>query len=399
MSFALPPSAVEWRERVRRFVDAELIPHEIEAELNGGELAPELHARHERLALEIGLSRLDAPREHGGLGLPVLDQVAATEPIGRVTNALGWCYAEAQGWMFEACSAEQIDRFVKPLMRGERHFAYAITEEGAGSAVDDIVATARRDGDHYVLDGVKWHVTSANLADVILFQGKLADGPTVGSHALFFVETGTPGLETVRSPAYTHTFRHHHPILRFDGVRVPAANRIGAEGEGMDFTYAWFRRERLMIAARACGAMERLIEEATAFARDRVVGGERLADRQLVQAMLADSLVDLQAARLVTYEAASAHDAGADLKALHARCSIAKLFASEAAGRVADRAVQIFGGRGYMRENVAERMARELRVDRIWEGTSEIQRLIIASGLVKRGLDGTIGSAGAAAMH
>lgn len=393
MSFFLPPSALEWRGKVRRFVDEELLPHEVEAELNDGELAPEVHARHEARALELGLTRLDAPAAHGGLALPVLDQVAATEPIGRATNALGWCYAEAQGWMFEACSPAQIERFVLPLMRGERHFAYAITEEGAGSAVDDIVATARRDGDAYVLDGVKWHVTSANLADTILFQGKLVDGPAAGEHALFFVEVGAPGLTTVRTPAYAHTFRHHHPILRFDGVRVPVGNLIGAEGEGMDFTYAWFRRERLMIAARACGAMERLIEEATAFARARVVGGEPLAERQLVQAMLADSLVDLQAARLITYEAAAAHDAGLDLKALHARCSIAKLFASEAAGRVADRAVQIFGGRGYMRENVAERMARELRVDRIWEGTSEIQRLIIASGLVKRGLEGTIGMA------
>ena len=391
MSFLLPPSARDWRERVRRFVDTEILPYEVQAELTDGEIPPEVVARHERMAIEIGLSRMDAPPEHGGLGLPVLDQVAATEPIGRATNALGWCYAEAQGWMFEACSADQVARYILPLMRGERHLAYAITEEGAGSAVDDIVATARRDGDGYVLDGVKWHVTSANLADTLVFQAKLADGPAAGSHVLFFVPANAPGVTTVRTPAYTHTFRHHHPILRFDSVRVPATDRIGGEGEGMGFTYAWFRRERLMIAARACGAMERLIEEATAFARGRVVGGVALAEQQLVQAMLADSLVDLQAARLITYEAAAAHDAGLDLKALHARCSIAKLFASEAAGRVADRAVQIFGGRGYMRENVAERLSRELRVDRIWEGTSEIQRLIIAQGLVKRGIDGTIG--------
>ena len=391
MSFLLPPSARDWREKVRRFVDTEILPYEVEAELNDGEIPPAVVARHERMAIEIGLSRLDAPPAHGGLALPVLDQVAATEPIGRATNALGWCYAEAQGWMFDACSADQIARYIVPLMHGERHLAYAITEEGAGSAVDDIVATARRDGDGYVLDGVKWHVTSANLADTLVFQAKLADGPAAGGHALFFVPADAPGVSTVRTPAYTHSFRHHHPILRFEGVRVPATDRIGGEGEGMGFTYAWFRRERLMIAARACGAMERLIEEATAFARGRIVGGVAIAEQQLVQAMLADSLVDLQAARLITYEAAAAHDAGLDVKALHARCSIAKLFASEAVGRVADRAVQIFGGRGYMRENVAERLSREVRVDRIWEGTSEIQRLIIAQGLVKRGIGGTIG--------
>ena len=148
---------------------------------------------------------------------------------------------------------------------------------------------------------------------------------------------------------------------RSTNVTVPVADRIGDEGDGMDFTHAWFRRERLMIAARCCGAMARLIEEATAFAKAASSRGEPIANYQLIQAMLADSAVDLHAARLMTYEAAAAHDRGEDLKSLHARCSMAKLFASEAAFRVADRAVQIFGGRGYMRENVAERFLRELQ--------------------------------------
>jgi len=393
LSFELTPGARDWRDRIRRFVDEELLPWEQEAEMSDGEIPADVAARHEKLAIELGLSRMDVPERWGGLALPILDQVAAAEQIGRVTNALGWCYPEAQGWMFEACDEDQLDAFVLPMMRGEKHFCYAITEEGAGSNVDDIEATARRDGDAYVIDAVKWHVTSANLSDTILVQAKIVGGANEGAHGLFFVDAGTPGISTIRNPAYTHTYRHHHPILRFEGVRVPADNLIGREGEGMDFTYAWFRRERLMIAARCCGAAERLIEEASAFAASRVVGGVPIGDNQLVRAMLADCLVDLHAARLVTYEAAAAHDRGLDLKALHARCSVAKLLASEAAGRVADRAVQIFGGRGYMRENVAERFYRELRVDRIWEGTSEIQRLIIANGLMKRGLEGTIGMA------
>ncbi len=155
----------------------------------------------------------------------------------------------------------------------------------------------------------------------------------------------------------------------------------------MDYARSWFRRERLMIAARCCGAAGRLIEEATAFAKDRLIGGRPLSERQAIQFMLADSVTELWAARLMTYEAAQAHDRNEDLKTLHMRCSMVKLYASEMANRVADRAVQIFGGRGYMRENVAERFFRELRVDRIWEGTSEIQRMIIARGLIKRGLD------------
>ena len=163
-------------------------------------------------------------------------------------------------------------------------------------------------------------------------------------------------------------------------------NRIGEEGAGMGFSHSWFRRERLMIAARCCGAAARLIEEATVFARQRSAGGRALIEQQLIQGMLADSVTEWWAARLITFEAARAHDRGEAVKALHARCSVAKLYASEAANRIADRAVQIFGGRGYMRENAAERFYRELRVDRIWEGTSEIQRLIIARALASRGL-------------
>jgi len=187
-----------------------------------------------------------------------------------------------------------------------------------------------------------------------------------------------------------HTYAHHHPTYRFTDARVPAANLIGEEGDGMAFSYAWFRRERLMIAARCCGAAARLIDEATAFAKERRVSGEPIASYQAIQFMLADSVTELWAARLMTYECAAAHDrpqdGGDHVKLLHARCAMAKLYASEMANRVADRAVQIFGGRGYMRENVAERFFRELRVDRIWEGTSEIQRLIIANGHLKRGL-------------
>lgn len=391
MGFTLPDSARDWQDEVRRFVEAELIPWEVEAELAGGEIPAEVAARHERMAHELGLPRIDAPKRHGGLELPLLDQVAIAEQTGRVTNALAWCYGEAQSWMFDACSPDQIERFILPLMRGERHICTAVTEEGAGSNIEDIATTVRRDGHHYVIDGEKWHVTSANLADTVIVQARIRGGAADGSHALFFVEMPAEGVSTVRSPPFAHSYRHHHPVLRFDGVRVPASNRIGAEGEAMGFIHAWFRRERLMIAARCCGAAERLIEAATEFAAERRIGGRPMARFQLIQAMLADSVAELHAARLVTYEAADAHDRGLDVKALHARCSVAKLLASEMAGRVADRAVQIFGGRGYMRENVAERFYREVRVDRIWEGTSEIQRLIIAGGLLKRGLKGTIG--------
>lgn len=391
MSYRLPERAREWQQKIAAFVAEELIPWEVHAEMNAGELPAEVRARHEALARSLGLPGMDTPQDWGGLALPILEQTVVWEQLGRVTNALCWCFPEPQSWMFEACTREQIERYILPVLEGRRHECYAISEEHAGSDVEAIRTTARRDGDVYVVDGEKWYVTSANKADFFVLQARIEGGASAGAHGLFFVDMDAPGIELVRTPAFSHTYAAHHPIYRFTGVRVPAANLIGDEGGGMDFTHSWFRRERLMIAARCCGAAQRLIEEATAFARERVVSGRPIAEYQAIQLMLADSVTELWAARLITYEAAEAHDRGEDVKTLHGRCSMAKLYASEMANRVADRAVQIFGGRGYMRENVAERFYRELRVDRIWEGTSEIQRLIIARRLLKHGLSALAG--------
>jgi acyl-CoA dehydrogenase len=387
----LSPLDLEIQDRARRFVDEELIPWEVHAEMNGGELPPEVGRRHEDEARRLGFLAINQPTELGGGGYSVLQQVLIQEQTGRVTNALGWVVSTPAGWLPAVATPYQMEHYVLPTIAGNKHECYAITEEGAGSDVDAIAATARRDGDAYVLNGEKWHVTSANLADYVFFQAKLTDGPHAGSHALFIVDMETPGVRHIRTPAYTHTFAHHHWEMAFEDVRVPATHLVGAEGDGMAFTYEWFRYERLMIAARCLGAAERLIEETQSFASQRLVFGEPLIDRQAIQFMLADSVTELWAARLMTYQTAREVDAGTDLKTLHAHCSMIKLYASEMANRVADRAVQIFGGRGYMRENVAERFARELRVDRIWEGASEVQRVIIADQLGKRGVRSVAG--------
>jgi len=379
------------QESARRFVDEELIPHEVEAEMNGGQLSPDLKQRHDRLAKDLGFYAMNMPTELGGGGFTTFQQALVSEQIGRVTNGLGWVVHTPPGWAPGVVSDHQLDTWIKPSIVGERHECYAITEEGAGSDVDALAATARREGDEYVLDGVKMHVTSFNHADYCFFQAKLTEGDHAGEHVLFFVDLDTPGISVLRNPAYTHTYADHHPLVQFEGVRVPTANLVGAEGDGMSFTHAWFRYERLMIAARCCGAADRLINEASAFAQQREQFGEPIAAFQAIQFMLADSLTELWAARLMTYRTAQAIDEGVDVKVQHAYCSMAKLYASEMAGRVADRAVQVFGGRGYMRENVAERFYREVRVDRIWEGTSEIQRAIIAAQLYKRGVETLVG--------
>ena len=391
MSYPLSPSTLEWQRKAREYADRDLIPYEELAEFNEGLVPPEIAAHHKARALELGFSRLDAPVAHGGLALPKLDQVVIWEQLGRVTNALCWSMSEAHAWMFEACTPAQIELYVKPLMSGTRCECYAITEAEAGSDPASIETTARLEREQYVINGEKWFVTSANKADFMFLQAVEIGAGGGRQAALFLVDIDTPGIEIADNPQFGHTFSSHHPTYRFRDVRVPAANRVGATGDGMSYTRSWFRRERLMIAARCCGAAARLIDMGTDFARTRVVSGQPIAEYQMIQAMLADSLTELWGARLMTYEAAAMQDRGEDLSVIHTHCSMAKLTASEMANRVADRVVQIFGGRGYMRSNAAQRFYRELRVDRIWEGTSEIQRLIVARSLIKRGVAGVIG--------
>jgi acyl-CoA dehydrogenase len=376
----------EIQEKARAFVD-DLIPYEAEAEMNGGELPEDVREKAEAKVRELGFEAINMPRELGGGGFTSFQQVLVQEQVGRATNAVAWMIHTPASWFPSVATDYQMERWVLPTIRGELRECYAITEEGAGSDVDGISATARPDGDHYVLNGVKWHVTSFNQAEYVFFQGKLPDG----QHAMFIVDIDTPGIRVVRTPAYSHTIAHHHPVVAFEDVRVPAAHLVGSEGGGMTFAHEWFRYERLMIGARCCGAMERLIDEATSFAKERHAYGKPIAEYQAIQFMLADSLNELWASRLMTYGAAKGIDEGVDVKVQHAQCSMTKLFVSEAANRVADRAVQIFGGRGYMRENMAERFYRELRVERIWEGTSEIQRVIIADQLLKRGARTLVG--------
>jgi acyl-CoA dehydrogenase len=382
--YGLSDEDLQIQARAVAFAD-ELIPFELEAELNNGDLPEDVTAAHKTRCMELGLFATNMPPELGGGGYSALQQVLVQEQVGRVTNALAWVAATPPSWLPPIATPYQLERFVKPAVRGEREECYAITEEGAGSDVDAIVATARRDGDEYVLNGEKWHVTSYNSADFAFFQGKLVGGEHDGEHAMFLVDLPSPGVTVVRTPAYTHTISHHHPIVAFTDVRVPATHLVGAEGDGMSFAYEWFRFERMMVAARCLGGAQRLVDEMTAFAAEREVLGRPIAQLGAIQAMLADSLTELFAARSLVYETARGIDAGISVKVQHAQCSMAKLYASEMAGRVADRAVQVFGGRGYMRENVAERLFRELRVERIWEGTSEVQRSIIADQMIRRG--------------
>jgi acyl-CoA dehydrogenase len=376
------------QQRARRFVEELLIPNEELAEVNGGKIPDELRERIKRESIEAGLSGgLHAP-EHGGQGWTKSEWVLVEEQMGRSTNALSWHMPTAYNVLANG-TPEQIERYLKPALRGELHDAYAVTEAGAGSDPSMIETTARRTDSGWVIDGEKWYVTYGDVAAVYIVMAKaLVDGQELPT--LFLVDAGLGGISVVDDPPFTHNYAHGHPAIRFDGVEVGEDAVVGGVGGGDDLQRAWFTEERLGIAARGVGSMWRLIEEATAWALEREQGGSRIMDYQGVSFPLADSAADATAGRLLMLEVARLADAGEDPKVVHAKASMAKLFVSEAAWRCADRCVQIFGGRGYMRTNVAERFLRELRVDRIWEGTSEIQRLIVARALERRGVERTL---------
>jgi acyl-CoA dehydrogenase len=313
----------------------------------------------------------------------VLEQVIVSERLGQLTNAL-WDAVWRPANALRHCTAEQRERYLVPAIRGERRDCFAVTEEKAGSDPSLIETVAEREGDGYRLSGEKWFVTVGDVADFLIVQA-LA-GPE-RAPTLFLVNKDLPGVSVKRTPAYMHTFVFEHPEFVFDGVALGPDQVLGEVGGGYELTREWFVEERLMIAARATGAAERALRLAAEWANQRVQFGRPIAANQMIGAMIADSVCDIALCRGLTHQVAWEADSGMPRKLLHAKAAMVKLTASEAAGRVIDRSVQIFGGRGYMRENPVERLYRDIRVDRIWEGTSEIQRMIVANEVGKRGLD------------
>jgi acyl-CoA dehydrogenase len=381
----LPDDIRALKERVGRFLEDEVYPLEERIAVRGSIDQDEV-GELRRKARDAGFAMLNMPKEHGGIALSMLGQVAIEEEAGKATNGLGFAVVDrGPRELLEITTPEQAERFVSPIVRGEYREAWALTEPGAGSDLSGLKTSAVRHGDTWRLNGEKWFVTSEGDPGVYIVAA-VADGEQV----LFLVEPDAPGLELTRTPRFLHDpYLDHHPELRFRDCEVPDANRIPASGD--EGAKEWILVERLFIAARCCGAAERLLDAATDWAKEREAFGAPIADYQGVSFPLADSLTELLAARLLTYHAAHAFDTLADRKIVHGKVSMAKLYASEMANRVADRSLQVMGGRGYMVENVAARHFRELRVDRIWEGTSEIQRGIISRGLFKRGAASYLG--------
>jgi alkylation response protein AidB-like acyl-CoA dehydrogenase len=372
------------QQKAREFTDQVLLPLEDECEEHDG-LTPESADAAKQAVLDWDFHAINHAEADGGRGHDLFAQMLIEEQWGRATGAL-WDIPWRPSIPLAAGTEEQKDRFLRPACRGERRDAYAITEEAAGSDPTMVETTAERDGEAWTVTGEKWHVTSGDVADFFLVHTHVDGDPAKAT--IFLVDKDSPGVRLVRTPAYMHTFVFEHPIFAFENVHVGDDRILGEIGQGFELTKDWFVEERSMIGARTVGAATRALELSLDFAKERRQFGRPIVDFQAVEFMLSDMAAELMAAKSMLYRVCwQGARGGADRKELHAMAAAVKLVCSETAGRIVDKAVQIHGGRGYMREQPVERLWRELRVDRIWEGTSEIQRLVIGNELRKRGAD------------
>jgi alkylation response protein AidB-like acyl-CoA dehydrogenase len=381
MDLTLPAADLAWKARAKAFAEAYLFPNELELEL-AGSLPRATKDALRRAVVEAGLNAINHAREVGGQGCTMLQQTLVNEEVGKATGAL-WAALWHPPVPLKDGTSAQIAAYLTPSCLGRRRAAVAVTEPDAGSDTSLLRTRADRRGGRFVLNGEKWFVTSGDEADYLLVHA-IVDGDP-GKPTLFLVDKTTPGLSVKREPKFMHTYLFGHPEFLFEDVDVGEEAVLGGVGRGLELTKDWFVEARLQIAANCLGAAIRALDLAEDWSKRRIQFGRPIGAHQGVEFMLADMAVEIMAAKSMIYRVAWEIDRGLDRKIVHARASALKLYASEMAGRVVDRAVQIFGGRGYMRENVVERLYRDVRVDRIWEGTSEIQRLIVGGQIAKRG--------------
>ena len=369
-------------DTVRSFVEAELYPHEDLVE-RLDEVPVELAESIRGKALAAGLYAANMPAELGGGGLNALALTLAERELGRASFALQMIVSRPSN-ILQACEGDQIEQYLLPAIRGERHDCMAITEPEAGSDVRSMTTHAALDGSDWVINGRKQFISHADVADfVILYATTGVDESERGSRkriSTFLVDMGTPGFEVRRGSACVSHRGYHNCELIFDDVRVPQGALLGEEGHGFDLMDEWLGATRLTVAATSVGRARRVFEMTLEWAASRKQFGKPIGSFQGVSFQLADLAVAIEAAELLTLQAASRQDRGG-MSAQDA--AMAKLFASEMLAKVTDTAVQIFGGMGLMAESPIERWWRDARVERIWDGTSEIQRHIISRSLLR----------------
>ena len=384
MDFTLTKEHKELQAKAKAFTEEILFPHEMECEENDG-LTPKTHAFINQKVMDWELNATNHKKEHGGQGLTLFEQMLVSEQLGQSTGAI-WDAVPQPSYPMCFGTQAQIDEYLIPSCQNKRRDAYAITESEAGSDPSVLSTRADKCDGGYRINGEKWYVTVGDVADFLLVHA-LVDGD-INKPTVFFVEKNQDGVSVKRTPQFTHHFAFKHPEFTFKDVVVDETRILGKVGDGYDLTKDWFVEARLGIAARCVGGATRALNVANEFAAGRIAFGQPVRDFQAIEFMIADMAMDIMAAKSLLYRVCwEISQPNYDRKMKHARCSAIKLYCSEMVGRVCDKAVQILGGRGYMRENPVERLWRDTRVDRIWEGTSEIQRVIIIGHIKKRGAD------------
>jgi acyl-CoA dehydrogenase len=387
VDFAITEEQQQIVDVVKSFVEKELLPHEPEVE-HTGQVPPELVEQIQRRAIAAGLYAANMPEEFGGGGLDNLTVALVERALGVASYALQYLVARPSN-ILRACTGDQVDAYLLPTIRGERVECLAMSEPAAGSDLRGMTCRAERDGDDYVITGTKHFISHADLADyVILFAATGEEEEAAGSNqrrptkriTAFLIDVGTPGMEV--QPGYTSVSNrgYHNAILSFDRCRVATTQVLGEEHRGFDVANAWLGATRLQVAATCLGRADRAIDVATRWAAEREQFGQTIGRFQGVSFKLADMATQLASAELLTYRAAWKADRGT---MTDTDAAMAKLVASEMLAFVTDEAIQVLGGMGLMDELPLERLWRDARVDRIWDGTSEIQRHIISRAMLR----------------
>jgi acyl-CoA dehydrogenase len=383
MDFELPEELRMLKATLRRFVDSELIPIERQTvTAEGEEIKPEFLARFEQRAKDLGIWMIEVPEEYGGAGIGQLGRAVVLEELSR-TIALPARGEGISGPSVRAIlytlTGELKEKYLMPVLRGEKKVCFAQTEPDAGSDPGGMRTSAVRDGNHYVINGVKRFITGADKASFM--QLMAATDRTKGSHggiSCFLVDMDTPGVKVTTSYQTMMGDRPWEIVL--DNVRVPATQLIGEEGKGFALAQKWLGAGRIKHGARALGVAERMLEMSTSYAKQRSTFGRPLADRQGIQWKLADIFIELQAARLLVYKAATRLDKGEDARE---DAYVCKYYADEMAFRAADQCMQIHGGIGLTTDLPIEKMWRQQRSYRITEGASEVMKMVIARHVLK----------------
>jgi acyl-CoA dehydrogenase len=383
MDFALNDEQRMIVDTTRSFVEAELYPHEAEVERTGA-LRADLMEALKAKAIAAGLYAANMPAEVGGAGLDTLTWVLYEKELGRANYALHWTCVGRPSNILMACVGDQRERYLLPCVRGERADCLAMTEPGAGSDLRGMKTSAVQVGGDWVINGVKHFISHADVADfVIVFAATGEEETPRGKKKLitaFLLDKGTEGF-TIREGYRNVSHRgYSNAILEFDDCRVPASQVLGEVHKGFEVANSWLGATRLQVAATCLGRAERALRHAIGWAAERQQFGQKIGKFQGVSFKLADMAMELKAAELLTLEAAWKYDQGT---VADEDMAMAKLKATEMLAMVADEAIQIHGGMGLMEDLPLERIWRDARVERIWEGTSEIQRHIISRALLR----------------